>query len=125
MTGTVMQLVMRIGSGVPAAYTPGQNLFLVDNDPVEDPSHYTFRYVKGKLEETDNMIPTEVGRHRVVTGIITMPMLYKSLLAQAEYIDPYLNGSRFTVSSGIVDEGRVFITAEIKSVYLTSTSTIT
>jgi len=124
MTGVVMQLVMRIGSGVPATYTPGQNLFTSDNDPVEDSSHYTFRYIKGQFLEDDTMVPTEVGRNRVIKGTITIPMLYKSLLAQAEYIDPFLDGSRFTKVSGVVDEGRVMATCTIQSVYLKSTSEI-
>lgn len=126
-TGTVMQLIIRTGSGIPPAYDPtvSGNLFTAESDPPEDSGDYTFRYIRGRFDETDDMEPGQAGRLRVVKGIITVPILFKSLLAQAEYIDPYLDKSRFSKTGAIINEGRTFCTVTIQSVYLTSTSEVT
>jgi hypothetical protein len=122
LTGTTMMLYLRTDGDEPAPYTPGQ-LFSAGEDPT-DPSDYARLYVKGRFKETDDQTFGPAGHQNAVTGIITIPMLYKSILAKAEYVDPYLNGSRFVRVGAIVDEGRIFITQRIMSIYNKDTADI-
>jgi hypothetical protein len=126
MTGQTMYLIMRANpSDIRTGYTPG-NLFASTADPLEDDPNNPIvtRAVKGKFEETNVEQYDDVGRKRVVKGIVTIPMLYKSYLAQAEYIDPYGDGSRFKKTGAIVDEERLFCTQSIESVTLATTADV-
>lgn len=116
-----MKLYMRQPLTSAPAYVAGQ-LFAKDQAPLE--STDIIKFIRGKFEETDSEQDGPAGRDRKVKGIITVPMLYRSYLAMAEYIDPYLDGSRFKKSGAIVDEGRIFITQMIESVYLKNTSEV-
>lgn len=122
-TGKVVQLWIRTGSKEPSTYTPGQNLFTTNEDPT-DASGYTTRYIKAKWDEHDIMNPSELGRQSIVKGTLIVPLLYVELLAQAEFVDPLLNGSRFTKRSAIVDEGRLFASVELESISLGNISQI-
>lgn len=106
-----------------AAYQPG-SIFVEDTDPVENTENYTTRFVFGKFEETDVIELDGPGRRRLVKGVIVIPMLYKALLAACEYIDPYLDGSRFIKKGSIIDESRLFCTLNIESLSLTSVSEV-
>lgn len=116
-TGKVIQLIMRKDTPAPPVYDPtvSGNLFTRLEDPPEDSNHYLYRYIKAKFEEVDALTPAEAGRQRTVKGIITVPLLFVSLLQAAEFVDPYLDGSRFVKTSAILDEGRIFATVQIQS----------
>lgn len=95
-----------------------------DTEPSESGTTQTIN-IFGKFEETDALSVGDLGRERIVTGVITVPMLYKSQLAKAEYINPYNDGkSRFKKKGAIVDEGRLFVTLTIESVSLQNISEV-
>lgn len=112
-----MTLLLRQTDPNKDVYTPGR---LLDADTDAPESDLKRIYIYGKFEETDVESYGNIGRQREVNGVITVPMLYKTLLAQAEYIDPYNDGSRFTKDGAAVDEGRLFITQSIRSLSLKS-----
>jgi hypothetical protein len=120
LTGRTMLLWMQTTPTNPT-YVPGQ-LFNSDQDLPD--SGLTQKYIRGKFEETDAESSGPEGKFRSVKGVIYVPMLYKAYLAQAEYIDPYLDGSRFKKSGAIVDEGRMFVTQSIESVSLTDPTNV-
>jgi hypothetical protein len=124
-TGQIILLLVNNTVTTPPTYTPGKLFSLPgspasDIDPVENAANYTSRFIRGRFAETDVEQTNGPGRRRSVKGVITVPMLYKSILAQTEYIDPYLDGSRFIKSGAIVDESRLFATVNIESLSLTS-----
>jgi len=122
-TGKVVQLIMRKGVITPGTYVPGV-LFTAHEDVTENPTNISTMYIKGKFEETDVQTPTELGRMKTVKGILTFPLLYVKYLQLAEYVDPYLDGSRFSKTGSIVDEGRLFATVELQSMTLTNTAEV-
>lgn len=81
-------------------------------------------YVYGKFEETDVQAFGNQGFYRRVVGVITIPLLFKSQLAAAAYIDPYNDGSRFKKAGAIVNEGRLFCIQTIESEFLATTGDI-
>ncbi len=121
--GKPMLLIVRTDANTVPTYTPGQ-LFTSDTLPEEttDTNHV---YIYGKFDETDVEEFGTIGRKRLVKGIITVPMLYKSLLAAADFIDPYLDGSRFKKTGAIIDEGRIFCSQAITSFTLANTGEVT
>ena len=126
LTGQVIYLIMRSApSDIRSQYTPGF-LFQANADYLEDdPNNPTsVRAIKGKFEEVNMETYGDDGRSRVVKGVISIPMLYKTLLAEAEYIDPYGDGSRFKKVGAIVDEERLFCTQQIESVSLATTADV-
>lgn len=80
--------------------------------------------IYGRFQETDTETYGDSGLYRSVKGVITIPMLYKTLLAKSAYVDPYLDGSRFKKAGNVVDEGRLFVTQKIQSEYLASKAAV-
>lgn len=122
-TGKPINLILRTTAPATTYNGPG---YLLTND-TEPSESATTRIINiwGKFEETDALSVGDLGRERIVKGVITVPMLYRSLLAQSEYINPYNDGkSRFKKTGAIVDEGRLFITVSIESVSLQSLSDV-
>lgn len=118
-TGQVMVLWSRITPPNTAA-TPS-DLFAADSEPLEGTDDLQKHYIIGQFQEQAVEQFSEIGRLRQVTGTITVPMMYKSLLAQAAYIDPYNDGvSRFKKCGTMVDEERLFVTQKIEAVTLKS-----
>jgi len=97
------------------AYTPG-NLFATDMDISE--AALTKLFIFGEFKESDAEESGKAGRQRIVRGTLRLPILYKNVLAQAEYIDPYNDGSRFRKNGAAVDEGHMMITQSLVSVSL-------
>jgi hypothetical protein len=119
-TGQLIRLWIPINVTIPQTYTPGQ-LFTQNEDPEESDANYRTQYIRGKFLETDIEVSTGAGRRRYARGIISCPMIFKTVLAAAEYIDPYLDGSRFVKDGNASpDEERVFITQGIKLLSATS-----
>jgi hypothetical protein len=104
-------------------YTPGQ-LYTSAVDPIMDSDNYHWVYIVGKWKETDTENFDSPGRQRTVSGQITVPMIYKTLLATCEYIDPYLDGSMFLKVGASVDQGRLYVLQTIKSMSLTNPSEV-
>ncbi len=122
-TGTTINLIVR---SVPPSTTysgPGY-LLSADTEPTEVGST-TVVNIFGKFEEVDAQTMGATGRERLVRGVITVPMMYRKILAKTEYINPYNDGvSRFRKIGAIVDEGRLFVTQQIESVSLANVSQV-
>ncbi len=124
-TGKPMKLWIRNSAAIldSATYAPG-NLFSNASDPIESDTNYTTRFIFGKFEEADAVTFDGPGRRRAVSGVIVVPMLYKQLLSACEYVDPYLDGSRFVKLGAIIDESRLFCTLNIRSMSLQNPSEV-
>lgn len=118
-----INLILRTTPPSTTYHGPGY-LLQTDTEPSEATDTKTIN-IFAKFEETDAESMGDTGRERIVKGVITVPMLYKSLLAQAEFINPYNDGiSRFRKVGAIVDEGRLFVTQSIASVSLQNPSDV-
>lgn len=122
-TGTTINLILRSTQPNTTYAGPG-HLLDADTEPDEATDTTTVN-IFGQFDETDSYSVGELGRERIVKGIVTVPMLYKSLLAQAEYINPYNDGkSRFKKLGAIVDEGRMYAKVTLESVSLANRADI-
>ena len=84
-------------------------------------SGLTKKYIWASFEESDNDQFTEIGKLRSVSGIITIPMLWKTDWANTKLIDPYGDGSRFVKDGPVqIDEGRFMIVQRINAIKLSS-----
>lgn len=122
-TSVVVQIICRKGSKVPASYVPGR-LLTQNEDPVENSSNYIYRYIKANWSENDNLEIADVGINRIVKGSLTFPLLYVSLLQECEFVDPYLDSSRFVKKSAVITRDRLFASVELESLTLKNISQI-
>lgn len=101
------------------------DLFAAYEEPVETAGEFTVHGFYGAFEEKDVENRGEGGRYRQVMGTVTVPFAYRSLLDQADYIDPYNDGSRFTkVGACFVDQERLMIYQDIQATVLNNPSDI-
>ena len=125
-TGKPMRMYVR---NVPVnAATPAvpSDLFTAAEEPLEVDSEFTVYGFFGKFEEEDIEIRGEGGRFKQVKGTVTVPFAYRSILAKADYIDPYMDGSRFQkVGPAVVDEERLLIYQPIGGTTFPSVDEIT
>jgi hypothetical protein len=123
VVGKPILLYLRITPDAALPFNPAIDPFQKNEDPIEL-NNYTKRYIKARFVEKDTQIFDDNGRKKEVTGTITCPAIYRSLLAETEFVDPFLDGSRFVKVGAIVNEGRSMITQQIKSLYNADTSEV-
>ena len=86
------------------------DLYAAVADPADIPANYTKYYIFALFENDIVESLDQIGRESHVTGMLTIPMIYSSILKKTEYFDPYLNGSRFVrVGKPNVDDEGLFI----------------
>lgn len=95
------------------------DLYAAISPPADTPANYSKYYIMALFErdikETDDI----AGRETEVTGLLTIPMIYLSIVKKTTFFDPYLNGSRFErIGRSDVDEENLFIFQAIKGVVL-------
>lgn len=91
--------------------------------PVE--ADYKLYYIFAEFVQDEPEETTQAGRVASVTGTLTIPWIYKSILAQTAYFDPYLNGSKFIKVGAAVDSQNVLITQRVKAQYLPQSPEVT
>jgi len=123
-TGKPMKLYVRNTPATSSANTASGipvDLFAALEEPPEVASEFTVYGFYGKFEEEDVESRDEGGRFRQVKGLLTVPFAYRSLLAKADYIDPYGDGSRFVkYGNTVVDEERLLIYQTIQGTHFSS-----
>ena len=95
------------------------DLYAAVSDPADTPANYSKYYIFALFERDIKETEDIPGRETEVTGMLTVPMIYLSVLQKTDYFDPYLNGSRFErAGRSDIDEENLFIFQAIKGVVL-------
>lgn len=116
---------IRVSQNVPDAVPT--DLFASGIEPVGDSAEFTTTYVLGQFSQTvlEQSI-TGIGREKQVSGIVEIPAIYKTLLAKADYIDPYNDGSLFMkVGKSTTDPQNLFVKQAITGVAFPDPAEIT
>jgi hypothetical protein len=77
---------------------------------------HTLVYIFAYFDSDDQQAMESAGSTSFITGTLTIPRMYKTLLDKAEYFDPFLNGSRFEKAGASPDAEGLFVFQKIKSV---------
>jgi hypothetical protein len=116
-TAKTMAMYVRNSPATPPS--PTADLFAADTEPSE-PGEFTKYFFRGQFKEKVEESYEAGGYVRSVKASITVPMEWRGLLAQASYIDPYLDGSRFKKVGQAIAQNRLYIIQELESVSLGS-----
>ena len=118
-TGQVVSLYVRNVPYDPTVNRVPTDLFAGENEPVGNPTEFKKYYILAKFEDTITDKLTVTGKQQQVSGILTVPMMYQKLLAFANYVDPYNNGSLLEkVGKTSSDEQGLFIYQSLSGVVL-------
>lgn len=112
-------------ANIPSSTVP-HDLFAAYEEPPEVAGEFTVYGFFGKFEEDISEDRDEGGRYKQVKGLLTIPFAWRSLLAKADYIDPYNDGSRMSkIGHTVVDEERMLIYQTIQGTVFPNTDEIT
>lgn len=121
-----MRLYIRNTPANPNVDAVPHDLFTAYEEPVETAGEFTVYGFFGKFEEEVVESRGVGGRFKQVKGTLTVPFAYRSLLAKADYIDPYMDGSRLQkVGNTVVDEERMLIYQTVQGTTFPNTDEIT